>query len=141
MRRVPRTKGVDQVTEEQKMVLEFHRKFSLPFSTKFRKMTEAERDFRRDFLLEEADEFRMAANEGDTEGMVDALADIIYVAHGTAHFMGVDLEPIFREVHRANMAKTGGPVRGDGKILKPAGWEPPQVGRLLRLQGWPGDSK
>ena len=49
---------------------------------------------------------------------------------------GVDLDEIFAEVHRANLAKAGGPVRIDGKILKPEGWKPPRVRELLIKQGW-----
>ncbi len=35
------------------------------------------------------------------------------------------------EVHRSNMAKVGGPIRGDGKRLKPEGWTPPDVAGVL----------
>lgn len=59
--------------------------------------------------------------------MVDALCDLLYVTYGTAVEMGVDLRPFFAEVHRTNMAKLGGPVRADGKVLKPLGWVGPQV--------------
>jgi hypothetical protein len=46
----------------------------------------------------------------------------------------VDLEPFFAEVHRTNMAKVGGPVRPDGKKLKPEGWQPPDIAGILRAQ-------
>jgi predicted HAD superfamily Cof-like phosphohydrolase len=67
---------------------------------------------------------------------IDALADLEYVIHGTAVECGVDMAPVFAEVHRANMAKEGGAQRGDGKILKPEGWSPPDIVRCLREQGW-----
>jgi len=41
--------------------------------------------------------------------------------------LGIDLRPFFREVHRTNMLKTTGPVREDGKRLKPEGWQPPRI--------------
>lgn len=41
--------------------------------------------------------------------------------------MGIDLTPFFFEVHRTNMHKVGGPVRADGKGLKPEGWKPPRI--------------
>ena len=41
------------------------------------------------------------------------------------------------EVHRANMAKAGGPRRHeDGKLLKPVGWSPPDIEGELKKQGW-----
>jgi hypothetical protein len=32
------------------------------------------------------------------------------------------------------MAKVGGPVRPDGKKLKPEGWQPPDIAGILRAQ-------
>jgi predicted HAD superfamily Cof-like phosphohydrolase len=50
---------------------------------------------------------------------IDAMCDIIVVVHNTANAMGLDLEPFFDEVHRTNMQKAEGPLREDGKRLKP----------------------
>jgi predicted HAD superfamily Cof-like phosphohydrolase len=44
------------------------------------------------------------------------------------------MEPIFEEVHRTNMLKTGGGKRHDGKILKPPGWERPKIAEILKRQ-------
>lgn len=74
----------------------------------------------------------------DLPKAVDALADLDYVVEGSRLEFGVDGTPIAAEVHRANMAKVGGPVREDGKRLKPPGWEPPDIERVLREQGWSG---
>lgn len=69
----------------------------------------------------------------------DALADLRYVTEGAALEWGIPLDAVTDEVHRSNMAKTGGPVRGDGKILKPPGWTPPDVaGVLARARSLPG---
>lgn len=81
--------------------------------------------------------FDQEANESLPEA-IDGLVDTIYVAAGAAVTMGVDLDPIFEEVHRANMAKAGGAVREDGKRLKPPGWTPPDIAGELRKQGWDG---
>lgn len=67
---------------------------------------------------------------------MDAVADLIYVALGAAVTFGVNLGPIWSAVQRTNMAKVGGAVRPDGKILKPEGWQPPNVAELLWAQGW-----
>jgi predicted HAD superfamily Cof-like phosphohydrolase len=53
-----------------------------------------------------------------------------------AQLLGCDLDPFFREVHRTNMAKVGGPIRADGKRLKPEGWQPPRIREMLIERGW-----
>jgi predicted HAD superfamily Cof-like phosphohydrolase len=49
---------------------------------------------------------------------------------------GIDLNLYFDEVQKSNMAKVGGPVREDGKILKPPGWKPPQIREMMVERGW-----
>jgi predicted HAD superfamily Cof-like phosphohydrolase len=68
--------------------------------------------------------------------VVDALADIDYVVMGMRVEMGVSSAPIADEVHSANMRKMGGPIRADGKKLKPEGWTPPNILAKLVDQGW-----
>lgn len=68
--------------------------------------------------------------------LADALADLDYVVEGTRIAFGVNGDPIAEEVHRANMAKLGGPRREDGKILKPEDWTPPDIEEELYEQGW-----
>lgn len=65
---------------------------------------------------------------------VDGLIDTIVVACGAACEWGVDLQPIWEEIHRTNMAKQGGPTREDGKKMKPEGWQPPDVKGLIESQ-------
>lgn len=73
----------------------------------------------------------------DMEEFVDALADLDYVVEGARASFGINGDPIATEVHRANMAKLdGGTLRPDGKFLKPAGWTPPDIRRVLWEQGW-----
>lgn len=69
-------------------------------------------------------------------GIADALGDIDYVITGMRVEMGIMGRPIADAIHTANMAKQGGPVREDGKKLKPEGWQPPDILRLLVEQGW-----
>jgi predicted HAD superfamily Cof-like phosphohydrolase len=61
---------------------------------------------------------------------MDALVDLIYFACGAAVVEGIDLEPIFDIVQKANMAKLGPDgkpiLRADGKIMKPPGWVSPR---------------
>jgi predicted HAD superfamily Cof-like phosphohydrolase len=64
------------------------------------------------------------------------LADLLYVTYGTFVACGVDADAVFAEVHRANMHKASGPRRADGKVLKPADWQPPKIaGVLEKLSG------
>lgn len=62
------------------------------------------------------------------------IADLKYVIYGTEVRLGIDGEPIFREVHKSNMKKVGGPRRSDGKLLKPEGWKAPDIEKLIRRQ-------
>ncbi len=72
--------------------------------------------------------------------IADALGDIDYVAEGFRLVCGINGEPIADEIQRSNMAKlgqAGKPIRrDDGKLLKPAGWQPPQIYHALIAQGW-----
>ena len=92
---------------------------------------------RKALLAEEFTETITAIDSNNLADAVDGICDLIYVALGTLVEFGVDVEPHWRAVHAANMAKAGGGVREDGKRLKPPGWRPPDHDTLLRLQGWP----
>jgi predicted HAD superfamily Cof-like phosphohydrolase len=72
-----------------------------------------------------------ASNEPNLEEAIDGIADTIVVCYGAAEAIGIDLEPFYDEVMRANMAKAGGPTRADGKRLKPPGWTPPDIKGVL----------
>lgn len=95
----------------------------------------ADVELRLDLLSEEFSELQTACTSRDLIGAIDALADIAYVIFGTAEAWGVDLGPMFDEVHRANMSKIteDGRVlrREDGKILKPSTYSPPDLERVL----------
>lgn len=72
--------------------------------------------------------------------LVDATIDTDYVIEGLRRRLGVNGDPIWTEVHAKNLAKRGGPKDPvTGKQLKPEGWTPPDIERLLREQGWKGD--
>ena len=62
------------------------------------------------------------------------LADLLYVVYGAIESFGIDADAVFREVHRANLQKAGGPRREDGKILKPPGWQPADVKSIIEKQ-------
>lgn len=64
--------------------------------------------------------------------VIDGCCDILVVTYGTAVRANFDLDPFMDEVHRTNMAKKGGPIRKDGKRLKPPGWTPPDIEGVLQ---------
>ena len=72
------------------------------------------------------------------EGDLDALIDILVVTIGAIHSAGFNGEAAWQEVMRTNFAKVD-PVtgkirkRGDGKILKPDDWTPPDLEPFARL--------
>lgn len=70
----------------------------------------------------------------DVTDWVHELADLLYVTYGAILACGVDPDPVFAEVHRANLSKAGGPRRADGKILKPPGWQPADVRNVIEKQ-------
>lgn len=78
----------------------------------------------------------MGGKSPDMEGLADAIADLKYVLEGTNLAFGIDGEPVWDEVQRANMAKVGGPTDAHGKRLKPPGWIPPDIRKVLLAQGW-----
>ncbi|MGW8952555.1 pyrophosphohydrolase domain-containing protein [Streptomyces sp. NPDC055709] len=95
---------------------------------------------RQELLHEEVQELAEAAASGDLEHIAHELADVVYIAYGTAVVHGIDLDAVIREIHRANMSKLGPdgrPARrSDGKVLKGDAYQPPDVAAVLRAQGW-----
>jgi len=94
-------------------------------------------ELRIKLLQEEVAEYAEAARTGDLVEVLDALADIGYILAGTIinHGMQHIYDEAFSEVHRSNMAKlVDGKVlrREDGKVMKPADWQPPQLAQFLQ---------
>lgn len=90
-----------------------------------------------DLIKEEVNELLVAVDQADRVEQLDALLDIIVVCCGALHSMGVDAPGAWKEVMRSNFAKvdphTGKVLRReDGKILKPANWEPPRLRSFVR---------
>lgn len=83
-------------------------------------------------IEEEFKELQVAVNNSDQVETLDALIDILVVTIGSIHSMGSDAEGAWKEVMSTNFAKIDkdtGKVRKreDGKVLKPTGWEPPNL--------------
>ncbi len=123
------------MNQHQAYVKAFHEKYGCPVENTPGDISDKDCLRRARLIVSEAAEFLEAADKSDFVGMVDALADILYVTYGTAVEMGVDLEPVFAEVQRSNMTKDGGADCG-GKILKGSSFEEPDIDGELRKQGW-----
>jgi len=82
------------------------------------------------FMSEEIEEFVDAGIKGDMVGVADALADVIYVALGTAYQMGLPFQAIWDHVHRANMRKVRGETKRGNSVdaRKPEDWISPEAG-------------
>ena len=94
---------------------------------------------RQRLLEEEVAEVAAAVDGGRLDEVARELADVVYVAYGTALAYGIDLDGVLAEVHRANLTKLGDdgrPVVRDGKVVKGARFEEPDVAAVLRAQGW-----
>ncbi len=116
---------------------EFHRVYGLPISVQPTVEVGSDQvSLRQALIEEEVAELAVAATAGDLTGIADALADIVYVAYGTAHVYGIDLDAVLDEVHASNMTKldeNGRPLRrADGKVLKGPAYRPPDVAAILR---------
>lgn len=124
----------------QQMVREAHVAFGQVVNDKPTNVDDKTYTLRMKLMEEELGELHDAMLDKNIPEIADACADLIYVVLGTAVSHGIDLNPIFRSVHIANMAKVGGGRRADGKMLKPPGWVAPCHKKELTHQGWDGHS-
>ena len=120
--------------DPQAMVEEFHRKFEIAISDRPSLPEDATRQLRVRLIQEEFEELQEAMAAQDLPGVAKELADLLYVVYGTAVSYGMDMDPVFREVHRSNLSKVGGHKRADGKWVKPSTYSPAQVAPLLAAQ-------
>ena len=88
-------------------------------------------------IAEEFTELNTAITQGDRVEQLDALIDILVVTIGAIHSGGFDGEGAWKEVMGTNFAKIDRVTskvrkREDGKVLKPVGWEPPQLAKFVQ---------
>ena len=119
------------------MVREFHTAFGLPMETKPTIRT-PQTELRVELLREEFTEYLNAVEAGDLVEIADALADMTYVIHGTAHDHGIPLDAVVAEVHRSNMSKLGldgKPIlREDGKVIKGPAYFRPDIASIINAE-------
>jgi predicted HAD superfamily Cof-like phosphohydrolase len=123
------------MAHEQVLVEAFHRTFDIlanPVPTVVDRRT---RELRVKLIQEEFDELKEALAAEDLSSIAKEIADLLYVVYGTAVSYGIDMDPVFREVHRSNMTKVGGYKREDGKWVKPTTYSPARIDPIVLEQG------
>jgi predicted HAD superfamily Cof-like phosphohydrolase len=112
-------------------VVEFNTKFGVPHAERPSYLDSKTMLFRLNFMKEELQEFETAANADNMHEMADALVDLVYVALGTAHMMGLPWEKLWDEVQRSNMSKVRATSADQSKrgstldVIKPEDWQVP----------------
>lgn len=137
----------EQMNKMQQAVQEFHEAVGLTVNDGPTIPSSSDLELRVALMEEElngTDELVESIQKQDLIGIADGLADLLYVVFGTAVTFGIDIQPIFDEVHRSNMSKLGDdgkPIVSDGtdgypagKILKGPNYSPPQIGVELNKQ-------
>jgi len=92
---------------------------------------------RGELIIEEISETLDAMDKDDIVKIADGICDSIVVLIGTAITYGIDLRPVWDEVHKSNMLltlKKDGKLRKDGKMLKPKGWKSPDIESIIKEQ-------
>lgn len=119
------------------LVREFHEVFGLAAADRPTTPPGDLVEARQRLLEEEVRELADAVRGGRLDEVARELADVVYVAYGTAVTYGIDLDAVLREVHRANMSKLGPdgrPLIRDGKVQRGDGFRPPDVAGVLGRQ-------
>ncbi len=118
------------MNEEQKMVSDYHRKMGFTINDYPTVIGPIQVKDRSVILQEEVDELRDALEDENLVKICDGLGDVLYVVYGTAVACGIDMVPIFKEIHRSNMTKTS-PSAVVGKAMKGPAFSLPNLEPLL----------
>lgn len=122
------------MTNEQAMVEAFHNRFDILVQTVPTDLNDDTKQLRLRLIQEEFDELKEAMATGNLAAVAKELADLLYVTYGTAVSYGIDMEPVFQEVHRSNLSKVGGYKRADGKWVKPPTYSRADINPILEAQ-------
>ena len=110
----------------------FRDKMGLPMSNNPQLLAPSESSYFSRFILEELSEYLRACEENNLVDAADAIVDLVYVALGCAHAMGLPFDQLFAVVHKANLGKEPAndylrSLRGSQyDVVKPATWVGPE---------------
>lgn len=123
------------------LVRQFHNVFGLFAADRPTVPSDELAGIRQRLLEEEVGELAVAIQGRRLDEIARELADVVYVAYGTALTYGIDLDAVLAEIHRANMSKLGPdgvPVVRDGKVVKSQSFQPPDVAAVLSRENSEG---
>ena len=109
-------------------VHDFRIKMKLPVGESPTLLSSKVLSFQTRCMLEEISELMLAHEKEDLVEAADAIVDLVYLAVGTAHAMGLPFERLFDIVHNANLRKVPGATsRGvEQDAMKPEDWVGPE---------------
>lgn len=116
---------------EQSQVRAFHTKVGQLVRKRPTVPDDAVRHARADLVREEYEEFDEALRHGDLVDIAQEGVDVIYIVLGAFVECGLDIQPFWDAIHKANMKKVKGRT---AKAVKPKGWRAPDLGALLEEQ-------
>ena len=93
-------------------------------------------NLRHKLIAEELQEYDDEVKAENIVGIADAIGDMLYVVYGAAVAHGIDIYPIFEEIHKSNMTKfiDGYPRPGDGKWMKGPSYTPANLEPIITAQ-------
>jgi predicted HAD superfamily Cof-like phosphohydrolase len=118
----------------QEKVRLFHEKHGYSAPDRPTLIAGGDADVRYKVMREELEEYMRAQDHDDLTEVADALADLLYTVLGTAVVHGIDVQPIFDEVHRSNMTKDAAPPEEPNRPFKGPAFERPRLAELILLQ-------
>lgn len=136
---------IEESLSDFESVGKMYKHFNLPFTedeTVSHLLSDEDTNFRLKFLREELKELTTAYSNQDLIEIADALIDLEIVVLGTLHLHGMPQSELFQEVQRSNMEKVRVSSPEQSKrgssldLIKPKGWKPPAIGRILKGHGW-----
>ena len=121
------------MNQEQAMVKTFHEKFGLTTNETPTQIDSELGRIRHWHTEFEMAELKVAIIQEDLVKIADALADVLYFIYGTGVAYGIDLEPVFAEVHRSNMTKDRPDPKQyiDAKAVKGPEYIPPDIESII----------
>lgn len=137
----PTRQPVKHTSRLMRDVEAFHKKFGRKPAKRPELLSVEEFDFRLRFINEELDELVKAYAACNLADFTDALVDITYVVLGAAHLANLPFDKAWAAVHKANMKKKKAKAAADSTrgyvfdVVKPKGWQPPNIGAVLSQHG------
>lgn len=120
---------------EQNQVREFMRKAGQECPSEPTVPLRDVQTLRLTLIREELCELDEAMRHDDIFETADAIGDLLVVVLGTAVACGIDIQPVWDEIHRSNMSKfIDGYRREDGKWMKGQSYSPANLAPIIESQ-------